>query len=717
MPSGSQQQGVSCGQAGRGPFPTCRCWMPQTCNYPIPLEGEGGQAGRRLQWCKPSSSTTMQAWSVPQSWFAHFYAIGLVCCSLVLVMAPSPDEGKLSDKHQATQAAIHLALCLFWLHLARRLVETLVVMVYPKNARMHVIAYMFGLSYYVVMPLSLLPVSAWLPQATAAACAAWRWGIHHPPCVASANPEIFNTTSPVVPVEAASHCHPSMLPATSPPIQGEADLPTTAAGASAALQQLAVTAGQLLASSAASASEAAGVVSTLASQASTLPSGSVQAVAAAVGGLAGAIGNVAGSVSTAAESLVQLQQGVQEVLAAGDEGQGQGTEQQEGAAQPGLAAAAAGGVLVNHSNTSPGPSSGGHGENVGAAWQQQGEGGEAVLPSACPSAVTPLSAATGQRVTACWDTGDTAAGQVPPPSTAWDPASGASAMGGQQCAGSRYAGEGAEQRVASSCQWLGLDWRALAAGVQQLLAKAAHAPRSALLSLRQLVRMGQWVPLAGVIIMLLGFAIQSHSHVLLARLAQRSTLSTLQQEQLDDKPRRRQQQQAKQQQQQQGKQQVQQGEQQETKQAGLQHQREQQQLEELNQQQQQQEQQEQQTVQNVELKLSVQQRLGQAACDRASSSLPSQANASALGGEEGEGGGYTIPAGGLFTWVSCPHYLGEVVIYLGQALLLWPSVNPVLACIWVVVNLVLAAGATQQWYRQHFPDYPAGRKALIPFLF
>ncbi|GFH07659.1 S5A_REDUCTASE domain-containing protein [Haematococcus lacustris] len=40
------------------------------------------------------------AWSVPQSWFAHFYAIGLVCCSLVLVMAPSPDEGKLSDKHQ-----------------------------------------------------------------------------------------------------------------------------------------------------------------------------------------------------------------------------------------------------------------------------------------------------------------------------------------------------------------------------------------------------------------------------------------------------------------------------------------------------------------------------------------------------------------------------------------------------------------------------------------
>ena len=33
-------------------------------------------------------------------------------------------------------------------HLVRRLAETYLVMVYPKGAKMHLIAYVFGLSYY-----------------------------------------------------------------------------------------------------------------------------------------------------------------------------------------------------------------------------------------------------------------------------------------------------------------------------------------------------------------------------------------------------------------------------------------------------------------------------------------------------------------------------------------------------------------------------------------
>jgi hypothetical protein len=33
------------------------------------------------------------------------------------------------------------------------------------------------------------------------------------------------------------------------------------------------------------------------------------------------------------------------------------------------------------------------------------------------------------------------------------------------------------------------------------------------------------------------------------------------------------------------------------------------------------------------------------------------------------------------------------------------------------VNLVLAAGATQAWYRSRFKTYPAERRALIPFVY
>lgn len=38
-------------------------------------------------------------------------------------------------------------------------------------------------------------------------------------------------------------------------------------------------------------------------------------------------------------------------------------------------------------------------------------------------------------------------------------------------------------------------------------------------------------------------------------------------------------------------------------------------------------------------------------------------------GQGAQGGveqGYSIPMGGLFRWVSCPHYLGEIIIYAGR---------------------------------------------------
>ena len=47
--------------------------------------------------------------------------------------------------------------------------------------------------------------------------------------------------------------------------------------------------------------------------------------------------------------------------------------------------------------------------------------------------------------------------------------------------------------------------------------------------------------------------------------------------------------------------------------------------------------------------------------------------------------GYALPEGGAFTLVSCPHYLGEIVIYCGLALVAEGSNM----CIWIVLAWVV----------------------------
>ena len=49
--------------------------------------------------------------------------------------------------------------------------------------------------------------------------------------------------------------------------------------------------------------------------------------------------------------------------------------------------------------------------------------------------------------------------------------------------------------------------------------------------------------------------------------------------------------------------------------------------------------------------------------------------------------GYALPEGGAFALVSCPHYLGEIVIYLGLALILGAG-N---LCIWIVLAWVVSS--------------------------
>jgi steroid 5-alpha reductase family enzyme len=77
--------------------------------------------------------------------------------------------------------------------------------------------------------------------------------------------------------------------------------------------------------------------------------------------------------------------------------------------------------------------------------------------------------------------------------------------------------------------------------------------------------------------------------------------------------------------------------------------------------------------------------------------------------------GYRIPQGGLYRFVSCPNYLGELIEWTGFALAVaspaaWTFV------VWTAANLVPRAVAHHRWYREQFADYPAERKALVPFL-
>jgi 3-oxo-5-alpha-steroid 4-dehydrogenase 1 len=78
--------------------------------------------------------------------------------------------------------------------------------------------------------------------------------------------------------------------------------------------------------------------------------------------------------------------------------------------------------------------------------------------------------------------------------------------------------------------------------------------------------------------------------------------------------------------------------------------------------------------------------------------------------------GYKIPKGFLFNYVSSPNLFGEVIEWSGFALMAWNL--PVLTfMVWTFANLVPRAKNHHDWYKKQFPDYPAERKIIFPFLF
>lgn len=78
---------------------------------------------------------------------------------------------------------------------------------------------------------------------------------------------------------------------------------------------------------------------------------------------------------------------------------------------------------------------------------------------------------------------------------------------------------------------------------------------------------------------------------------------------------------------------------------------------------------------------------------------------------------YVIPCGDWFSRVSCPHYLAELVIYLGVLIASGGSdISVWFLFIFVITNLSFAAVQTHRWYLQKFEDYPRSRYAIIPFV-
>jgi len=77
--------------------------------------------------------------------------------------------------------------------------------------------------------------------------------------------------------------------------------------------------------------------------------------------------------------------------------------------------------------------------------------------------------------------------------------------------------------------------------------------------------------------------------------------------------------------------------------------------------------------------------------------------------------GYKIPGGGLFDFVSCPNLLGEIIEWTGFAIMCW-NLAALSFLAWTIANLVPRALSHHKWYKQQFENYPARRKAIIPFV-
>ena len=77
--------------------------------------------------------------------------------------------------------------------------------------------------------------------------------------------------------------------------------------------------------------------------------------------------------------------------------------------------------------------------------------------------------------------------------------------------------------------------------------------------------------------------------------------------------------------------------------------------------------------------------------------------------------GYKIPRGGVFEYVSCANYFGEILEWSGFALASGTVAGAAFA-LFTFCNIGPRAYNHHKWYLSKFEDYPKSRKAVIPFI-
>jgi hypothetical protein len=76
---------------------------------------------------------------------------------------------------------------------------------------------------------------------------------------------------------------------------------------------------------------------------------------------------------------------------------------------------------------------------------------------------------------------------------------------------------------------------------------------------------------------------------------------------------------------------------------------------------------------------------------------------------------YRIPYGGAHRFVSCPNYLGEIVAWVGFAVMTSSTAAWAFA-VYTIANLAPRARDHHRWYVTTFAEYPRERRKLVPFV-
>ncbi|KAI3470673.1 hypothetical protein Pfo_027336 [Paulownia fortunei] len=77
---------------------------------------------------------------------------------------------------------------------------------------------------------------------------------------------------------------------------------------------------------------------------------------------------------------------------------------------------------------------------------------------------------------------------------------------------------------------------------------------------------------------------------------------------------------------------------------------------------------------------------------------------------------YKIPRGGLFSLVICPHYLFEILTFIGISFIS-QTLFSYFCALGSALYLLARSYATRNWYLSKFENFPKNVKALIPYVF